>query len=274
VNIAIAVLIVAVVTAIAVIAMLLVRRGAPDGSYFADGDRASGVFGVLATGFSVLLGFIIFLSFESYDDSRTGAEEEATVLVQQLETAQFMPPDASERLTGEIVCYGRFVVNDEWQAMEDGTLGDGVNPWGVAMFRTIETVDPRTATQQSAYDRWMDQTLVREQARITRIHGAEGIIPLPLWIIMFIIATMLFVYMLFFADSGERAVTQGVLMASVAVVVSFLLLILIFLDRPYGEGAGKLQPLAMERSLRLMDTAGEAVDLELTLPCGSDGAPR
>ena len=68
--------------------MLLVRRGAPEGSYFTDGDRASGVFGVLATGFSVLLGFIIFLAFTSYDQSRTGAETEALVVVQQVENAQ------------------------------------------------------------------------------------------------------------------------------------------------------------------------------------------
>jgi hypothetical protein len=53
------------VFAVTVSAMLLVRRRAPEGSYFADGDRASGVFGVLATGFSVLLGFIIFLAFTS-----------------------------------------------------------------------------------------------------------------------------------------------------------------------------------------------------------------
>ena len=35
------------------------------------------IFGVLATGFSVLLGFIIFLAFQSYDESRSGAETEA-----------------------------------------------------------------------------------------------------------------------------------------------------------------------------------------------------
>ena len=58
-------LIVVAATIVTVGAMLLVRRSAPEGSYFSDGDRASGVFGVLATGFSVLLGFIIFLSFSS-----------------------------------------------------------------------------------------------------------------------------------------------------------------------------------------------------------------
>ncbi|HEX5878737.1 MAG TPA: hypothetical protein VF468_10500, partial [Actinomycetota bacterium] len=49
----------AVTVAVAVAAMLLVRRRAPEGSFFNDGDRASGVFGVLATGFSLLLGLIV-----------------------------------------------------------------------------------------------------------------------------------------------------------------------------------------------------------------------
>ena len=66
------VVIIAAAAAAAVAAMLLVRRRAPDGGYFNDGDRASGVFGVLATGFTLLLGLIVFLAFTSYDDSRPG----------------------------------------------------------------------------------------------------------------------------------------------------------------------------------------------------------
>ena len=62
-NLLWAALVIAATTALAVTVMLLVRRGAPEGSRFTDGDRASGVFGVLATGFSVLLGFVVFLAF-------------------------------------------------------------------------------------------------------------------------------------------------------------------------------------------------------------------
>src|SRR6185369_15610505 len=51
-------------------AILLVRRRAPEGSYFADGDRAAGVFGVLATGFAILAGFVVVLAFQSYDTAR------------------------------------------------------------------------------------------------------------------------------------------------------------------------------------------------------------
>ena len=39
------ILIVAGAVAVAVAVMLLIRRGAPPGGYFADSDRASGVFG-------------------------------------------------------------------------------------------------------------------------------------------------------------------------------------------------------------------------------------
>jgi hypothetical protein len=109
-NFVLGVVITAAAVAVAVAAMLLVRRRAPDGSFFNDGDRASGVFGVLATGFALLLGLIVFLAFTSYDDSKTGAESEALAVVQQFETAQFLPDAARLRLGGELICYGRSVV--------------------------------------------------------------------------------------------------------------------------------------------------------------------
>jgi hypothetical protein len=260
------------VAAIAIFAMLVVRRRAPEGSYFTDGDRASGVFGVLATGFSLLIGFIIFLGFTSYDESRSGAETEATLVAQQVQTAQFLPGSAPDQLTGELVCYARTVAGPEWDAANAGNLGETVNPWGVRMFQTISNVDPQTDTQKSAYDRWMDQTGQREQARIDRLHGAEGIIPAPLWFALFLISGVIFAYVLYFADPAEGAVTQGMLMGSVAVVMTVLLLLLVFLDNPHGDGVGRLQPTAMVRTLRLIDAQSQAIGRTVTPPCDEHGA--
>jgi hypothetical protein len=261
------------ITAVTTSVMLLVRRRAPAGGYFSDGDRASGVFGVLATGFSVLLGFIIFLGFTSYDESRSGAETEATVVNQQVETAQFFPAPVAEDLTGELICYARSVVGPEWDALADGSLGDTVNPWGARMFLTMQDYEPRTNAQQSAYDRWMDQSVDRQQARVSRVHGAQGIVPTPLWIVLFVISGVIFLYMLFFADSSERAVTQAMLMGSVTVVISLLLALLVFFDHPHGTGVGRLQPTAMERTQRLMDIELRVAGLEITPPCDARGIP-
>jgi hypothetical protein len=272
-NIVWAALVIAVACSTAIAALLFVRRRAPDDGFFQDGDRAAGVFGVLATGFSVLLGFIVFLAFTSYDQSRTGAEQEALVLVQQIENAQFFPHPADAELTGELVCYGRSVVHGEWARMREGTQGDALNPWGVALFRTFRTVRPQNDTQQSAYDKWLDQTSTREEARLDRIHGAVGVIPGTLWIVLFFISAVILVYMMFFADRGERALVQSVLVGSVVAVMSALLLLLAGLDSPFHSGVGGLQPTAMERSLRMVDEALDAVGTQAQLPCNAAGKP-
>jgi hypothetical protein len=271
VNILWGLLIIAGATAVGVVSILLVRRNAPDGGYFTDGDRAAGVFGVLATGFSVLLGFIIFLAFTSYDQSRSGAETEALMVVQQVETAQFFPGPAAAELTGELICYGRSVVTDEWQRMRSGTLGDHINPWGVELFHTLQTVEPDAASEQSAYDKWLEQTSAREEARSDRVHGAVGVIPTSLWIVLFFVAAVIFVFMLFFADRGERAVVQSVLMGSVVAVISAMMLLLYALDNPFQTGVGGIDPVAMERTLRLADEALRAAGVDAPIPCDLEG---
>ena len=272
-NLFVGLLVVIGTCVVTITAMLLVRRSAPEGSYFSDGDRASGVFGVLATGFSVLLGFIIFLAFTSYDESRSGAETEATILTQQVETAQYLPADTASELNGELVCYARSVIGPEWDALAEGSLDSALNPWGAEMFRTLKAADPQTAAEQSAYDRWMDQTSERQQARVARIHGAEGIIPLPLWLALLVISSVLFVYMLFFADRAEGATTQALLMGSVTVVITLLLMLLVFFDHPHGHGVGRLQPTAMERTLNQMDAEFEVADVDVEVPCDERGNP-
>jgi amino acid transporter len=271
-NLLWAILVTGAVVGVAIVALLVVRRRAPEGGYFNDGDRAAGVFGVLATGFSVLLGLVVFLAFSSYDQARSGAESEALLLAQQYETAQLLPPSARPRLGGEIVCYGRAVVHREWPLMRSGRQGDAPNPWGVALFRTIGDVDPKTAVEQSAYDKWLDRTADREEARRDRIHGAVGVIPGPLWLVLFFTAALILVFMLFFADRGERRVVQAMLIGSVAAVMCAMLLLISFLDDPVQDGYGSLEPVAMERVLRILDEERRLVGDSTPPPCDARGA--
>jgi amino acid transporter len=274
VNLVWSILIVAGGCAVAVTAMLLVRRRAPEGGYFEDGDRAAGVFGVLATGFAVLIGFVVFLAFESYDTSRSGAESEAELVVQQFETAQFFPRSVRKTLSGELVCYGRDVVHSEWPAMRDGKLGNIANPWALEMFRTMQTVEPKSASEEAAYSKWFDQRSDRETARSDRTHGAEGVIPTPLWIVLFISAIVLFLFMLLFADSAEPAFVQAAMIGAVAVVTTSTLLLLWFLDNPYHAGVGGLKPVPMVRTLGLIDHVAPVVGGLGKLPCDALGAPN
>ena len=120
----------------------------------------------------------------------------------------------------------------------------------------------------------MSQTQERELARNARIHGAPGLIPTPMWVALYVLATVLFTYMLFFADSTERAITQVLLMASVTVVVVSSLLLLNFFNHPFGTGVGTLKPSAMERALHLVESEMPALGITVSPPCDGDGKPR
>ena len=272
-NLVLAAALVVGVTAVAIAAMLLVRRRAPEGSYFEDGDRASGVFGVLSTAFAIVLGFVVFLTFANYDASRAGAEAEARLVAQQFETAQFLSESTGADLSGELVCYGRWVVEGEWPQMESGALTEQISPWNVAMFETLRSEAPGTPAQEAAYGKWLDQTSDREQARADRLYGVTGVLPTPLWIALFLTGALVFCYMLFFADSKERWTSQAMLMGTVAAVVASLFVLLWFLDNPYHGGFGSLRPTAMERTLELVDEAILVVG-EVEIPCDERGTPH
>ena len=78
--------------------------------------------------------------------------------------------------------------------------------------------------------------------------------------------------MLFFADSGERAVVQGLMMGVVISVITSMLLLLTLLDNPFHDGIGGLRPVAMERALQVIDRElqiGEADGLPPAMPAGT-----
>jgi hypothetical protein len=273
-NLALGLLVLFAAVAIAIGAMLFVRTRAPEGSFFADGDRASGVFGVLATGFAIFAGFVIFLAFTTYDQSRAGAEAEALMVVQQFETAQFLAPETRDRLSGELICYGRSVIDTEWPEMQEGDLDEAINPWGIALFRTIRAAEPSGTVEETAFAKWLDQTSDREEARRDRIHGAAGITPTTIWVVLLLSAAIVFAFMLFFADPAEMKRSQGMLVGSATTVVVVTLLAIYALDNPYRPGLGNIEPVAMERSLAILDEAQRDLGITLQLPCDEEGAAR
>jgi hypothetical protein len=137
----------------------------------------------------------------------------------------------------------------------------------------VRLANPVKASEQSAFDKWLDQTSDREEARSDRLHGAEGIIPSSIWLVLFLIAGVVFAYMLFFADSGEGVGAQAMLMGSATTVIVLTLLAMNALDNPYGGAVGRIEPVAMERTLRILDSARAVVNETAPPPCDARGAP-
>jgi len=269
-NIVMSTLIVLAASVLSVVALLLVRRWAPSGGHFGDTGRAVGVFTLLATSFAVLFAFVVFFAFGSYDRSSASAELEAQVAMQQFETAQLLPPANGRLLSAQLRCYARSVVAQEWPAMARGEVL-GLNEWDTDLFITIEKVSTTTTAEDAAYAKWLDQRSEREQAREERALGEDGVIPAPLWFVLIISGGIVWVFVFLFADSGEGALVQSILIGTVTATLVAGLLLVLFLDQPYNPGAGSLEPTAMEQTLRQMDQLTGQMQLDLPELCDAQG---
>ena len=98
-----------------------------------------------------------------------------------------------------------------------------------------------------------------------------GVIPTPLWIVLFFVSAVIFAFMLFFADSGERKTTQAMLMGAVTATITTLLLLIVFFDRPFNDGVGGLQPDSMERTLDIIDQNLDDLGITVDAPCDARG---
>ena len=213
-----------------------------------------------------VLGFVVFLAFAGSRRLRAGAETEAIIVAQQVETAQLMPADVRQDLTVGLVCYARSVTGVQWERMEWGRSGTSSTPG--ASSSSTRSSPPTRSPRRSNPPTTSGSTrrpIENRQARSDRIHEQAGPhdYPTPLWLVLFFTSAVIFVYTLFFADSGERIVVQGLLMGTVASVIAAMLLLLVFLDNPFHPGLGGLRPVAMEPALDILDQELEASGLNL-----------
>jgi preprotein translocase subunit SecG len=264
----VALLIVVASAALAVVAMLLLRRRAPEGGAFSDSDRASGVFGLLGAGFAIFLGFVIFVAFDDYDRAKQASSDEAEATLQQFENAHLFAPAEGHVLEGQLICYARAVIERGWPGMEANRQSPIVDLWSLRLERTSEAIPIAGAKANAAYQSWLTQTEERSKARNTRLREAQHPLPPLLWVLIVIAALCVIGFVLFYADPAEAVRAQALIAGSVTAVVVAGILLVVFLNSPYGSGSGTIKPSAMGHSLALMQAQYRG-----TVPCTPDGAP-
>ncbi len=265
-------IIIALAVSAAVVVMFLVRRRAPVGGYFADSNRAAGVFCVLGTSFAVMLAFVIFLGFSSYGKARNESGQEAVSVTELFDTAALFGAPARDDLRDQLICYARSVIHDEWPAMRNERPSAVTQGWVDGLSTGVELLDIAGEKQSTAYDHWFTIDAARQEARRGRLAEASPFVPSPLWIILAIGAVVSVAYVWLFADPGERFLVQAAMIGSVTALVTASLLVVNFLDRPYQNGNGSIFPVEMTRSLRVMEEHKNIAG-PLRPPCSPLGRP-
>jgi Protein of unknown function (DUF4239) len=265
-------LVTAIVVAVSVAAVGLmhaVRRRMKRDHFFVEAERGAGIFAFLGTAFAVLLAFVFFEAFESFHDARTGAESEATSVLQLTRSAAFFPEAERTVLAGEMICYGRAVIEHSWPAMKRGERSEVVQDWVDRFERSLRDLDTRSPEQEAVFLRILEQEDERAVGRRERLSEATRSLPPPVWFLLGLGAVLTIGITLLFADRREEFLVQGGLMAAVAALVTSGLLLVWFLDHPYEDQSGSIQPAEMERQLEIV----EEENPDVAPPCDPRGEP-
>jgi hypothetical protein len=269
VNLWLVALIVGVCSATAIGLMYLVRRQSRVDHFFVEVERGAGIFAFLGTAFAVILAFVVLAAFQSFNDAKTGAEEEATTVVQLSRTAEFFPAEQRDPIEGVLICYGRAVIHDAWPAMKQGHRSEVVQTWVSRLEKGLHHLQPETPAQEAAFLQLLEQQDKRTDARRERISEANRALPAPVWFFLGLGAFVTIGFALFFADRREHFIVQGSLIAAITALVVSGLILVWFLDHPYENRSGSIKPDEMERQLVIVEGEQKTVPR----PCDEEGNP-
>lgn len=259
--------------AVMVTLMLLLRLKSPPGGRFADSDRASGVFGFLGAGFVILLGFVIFLSFGTYESAATRADDEAAAVVAQFRTAADFGEDRAQLAQGDLVCYARSVISQEWPSLSNGERSPVTEDWTVALDDVGVEEQQATSPESETVQSWWAGTNERNLGRSGRVLVAEGQIPMLLWALLVIGAILVVGWIFLYADPEEDWLPQAAMMGGVTVLVVAALLAVQVLAVPFSGQSGSIDTGSMEYALVQMDQFAKAEGVPVKAPCDAAGVP-
>ena len=137
--------------------------------------------------------------------------------------------------------------------MREGRSSDLVQSWIDELHRDFANTDPQGAREETAYAQWFDEQAQRRDGRRERLAEAAPFVPIPLWFVLGIGASLTIGYMVAQADQREGSLIQAIPIGFVTALMTAGLLVIFFLDHPYADTGGTIKPTEMHRTLTLID---------------------
>jgi Protein of unknown function (DUF4239) len=257
------------------VALLWAARRSPLNDRFAEEVVEHGkAFDFMGTAFAVLLAFVVIQAYDSYNDAKSGAEEEAEALLQLSRTVEVFSPEENERLEGVLVCYGRAVIHHGWPMMQKDEEGSPVvNDWGSRFREEVVRLKLRSFVQRASFRQLLQEQDSRIEGRRTRLAEAVRTVPSPMWFVLLLGAALTIGWVIVGASRRGTFLVQAAVVASVAAMVTSALLLVWFLDHPFAGVSGSIKPIEMEHTLETIEHEEEGQGVEVTPPCTPTGEP-
>jgi hypothetical protein len=140
------------------------------------------------------------------------------------------------------------------------------------MASRFDRVSPRGAVQSDPVQNWFTEANALQKGREGRLAEAPRFVPTTIWVLLLVSGLAVVGFVLLFADSRELRRSHLPPVVAVTTAVAASLLIVNFLDRPYGDHGGAMTPAAMRGTVATIERS-HAFDPRLGARCDQAGRP-
>lgn len=222
---------VALVLAVVLGGVWLVRRIVPATREGFDAEVSSQMLGVVATLFGLLLAFVVVIAFQGYSDAGDNARLEADALAQVVRDSTAYSPADHARIVAAVGAYVRAVVDDEWPQLRDGRSSPKARDGIDGMYAAMQSVRPNSAAASAFYDDAVRRLNDAVAARRARLSDASGGLSAMIVALLLVGSLVILGYVVFIGSTSGAFHALGA--GTIAVVLGFSLVVLLSYNYPY-----------------------------------------
>jgi hypothetical protein len=217
--------------AIADAAVILVRKITKQGALREYHEVTDPLLAVVGTLFAILLGFMVASAMARYDAARNNIQAEAGAVGDLFRLARSLPDPAKQRILDDCNKYTQIVIDEEWKLMEARKTSDAAwNAYG-DIWRDSSGFEPKTQKEANIHQIMLEVLTRLGDGRRTRAAQLTYALPLPLWIVIFVGATAIICFTLFFDVDNLKF--QVAMESIVVTVLSLNIFLLSAFDDPF-----------------------------------------
>ncbi len=230
----------------ALVFLVLVWRFAPREIWKRHNDVTNAIFQAIAMAYTVLLAFVVVISWQNYDKARDHIEREANSLVDLYVNAGGLAPAFQDSFDTLIRDYVNRVIDEEWKLLARSQESVKAREALAKLWDLYRSYEPVTEKEKAFFaDSIVRLTDVREARRLRIVDSKSSVHPL-LWFLLIIggILTMGFSLIL-----GADSFHLHLLMTSLlAIFIALILFMILMFDYPF-TGSFGIGPDAYRRVL-------------------------
>lgn len=208
-----------------------IERKWPAGTRLQHNELIGWQINILGTVYAIILGFMLYTTWNSFQAAKQNAGAEATALVNVARLGRGLPQDQGTALWSMTTQYAEVVIDKEWPAMQQSRFVPETQALIDSMWKQLTSVHPQNLTQQIALSQALSEMSVLADHRRMRMIELTDRLPGILWLVLDSGGALLLLCCCLFGSHHIRL--HLFLVATLSFLLTLLLLTIAGVDRPF-----------------------------------------